>query len=379
MAAASYDLAVVGAGILGLAHALIAAQRGRRVAVFEADQRATGASLRNFGFVTVTGQESGVTWDRARRSREVWAAVAEAAGIEVLHRGTLLAARRPEALAVLEAFTAGPMGAACELITPADAYRRFPVLRRNGLAGCLWSPHELRVEARDALPRLATYLERAHDVTFHWSTRVRSVEPPILETTRGRFAAEACVVCPGSDDLGLFAERLAAYGLQRCKLQMLRLAPQPPDWRLPGSVMSDLSLVRYRGFSALPQAAALERRLIEEAPDALAHGIHLIVVQSADGSLVVGDSHHTAVSPDPFAASEVEDIILREAFDVLDIADRRVTERWTGIYPTASDRAAVIDAPAEGVRIAIVTGGTGMSTAFGLAQEVIGELYGDEL
>ena len=67
------------------------------------------------------------------------------------------------------------------------------------------------------------------------------------------------------------------------------------------AVMSDLGLVRYAGYAALPEAAALQRRLAAEQGAQLANGVHLIVVQSADGSLVVGNSHHYATTPDPFA------------------------------------------------------------------------------
>lgn len=58
----TYDVAVVGAGIVGLAHALAAVRRGKRVVVIDRDARANGASVRNFGFVTVTGQAAGITW-----------------------------------------------------------------------------------------------------------------------------------------------------------------------------------------------------------------------------------------------------------------------------------------------------------------------------
>ena len=117
----SYDVAIVGAGIVGLAHALMAARRGKRTVVIERDSRAVGASIRNFGFVTVTGQQYPECWRRARRSAEIWDEVAAAAGIDVLHRGLLVAARRREAMAVLEAFASGPMGDGCELLSPEAA------------------------------------------------------------------------------------------------------------------------------------------------------------------------------------------------------------------------------------------------------------------
>src|SRR6201994_2639990 len=97
-----FDLAVVGAGILGLATALAAARRGLRVVVIDRDAQANGASVRNFGFITVTGQQRGKMGGRARRSRDVGQEVAAAAGIAVIHTGLWMTARRPESVAVLE-------------------------------------------------------------------------------------------------------------------------------------------------------------------------------------------------------------------------------------------------------------------------------------
>src|ERR1700732_3506417 len=94
-----FDLAVVGAGIVGLATTLAAARRGLRVIVIDRDAQANGASVRNFGFVTLTGQERGLRWARARRSREVWREIAAAAGIPIVHTGLWMCARRAESVA----------------------------------------------------------------------------------------------------------------------------------------------------------------------------------------------------------------------------------------------------------------------------------------
>lgn len=369
-----YDLAVVGAGILGLAHALAAARRGKRVVVVERDAQANGASIRNFGFVTVTGQEAGDCWDMARRARAVWAQVAEAARIPILHRGLLVTARRPEAEAVIDAFLETDMAEGCRRLTR-DAARAICPALAEGVSAALHSPHELRVESREALPRLSAWLAEAHGVTFRFGTAVHAVETPRVVTAAGVVEADAVVVCPGDEYGALFPERLAAYGLTRCKLQMLRVVPERPV-ALGAAVMSDLGLARYHGYARLPAAAALAARLEAEQPAHRANGVHLIVVQSADGSLVVGDSHHYGPTPDPFGRAAVDDLILSEMEAALALGPYRIAERWIGTYASASDRWRVTDAPDPATRIVVVSAGCGASTAFAIGEETIADLFG---
>ena len=370
-----FDLAVVGAGICGLAHALAAGRRGKRVVVIDRDAQANGASVRNFGFVTVTGQQAGACWHRAMRSRDIWAEIAPKAGIDVLQHGLLTIARRPEARTVLEEFLDGEMGAECRLIEPGAIDAIGTGLRTDHLAGALFSPHELRVESRDAIPRLAAYLGERYGITILRDTAVHSAAPPVLETSRGRIDAETVVVCPGDDFRTLHADRIATYGLTRCKLHMLRCVPEAFDERLP-PVMSDLGLVRYLGYAEQPSAGALRTRLAAEQAEHLAHGVHLIVVRSADGSLVVGDSHHYATTPDPFGPTGVDDLILDEYAHVFAGARPAIAEHWTGTYASAPDRLMLIDRPSDALRIVLITSGTGASTSFAIGEEVIAELYG---
>jgi FAD dependent oxidoreductase TIGR03364 len=366
----SFDIAIVGAGIVGLAHALAATRAGLRTIVLDRDARANGASIRNFGFVTVTGQEQGAVWRRARRSRDVWVEIAGPAGIAIEQRGLAMIAQRPEAQAVIEAFLKTDMAEGCTWLSPADAGARLGGIRPTRLQGGLFSEIDLRVESRTAIPALARWLEEARGVVFRHGVAVHAAEAGVLETSAGTVRAAATVVCPGDDLATLFPGVLTDAGLTRCKLQMMRLAS--PGYRLPATVMSDLGLIRYLGYAALPEAAALKARLEAEQPAHLANGVHLIVAQGSDGSLVVGDSHHYADAPDPFASTGVEDLILEEFAAVLG-AVPPVIERWTGTYASA-DRHSLVVAPSKHVRVVTITSGTGASTAFALAEEVIGEL-----
>jgi FAD dependent oxidoreductase TIGR03364 len=343
--------------------------------VVDRDAQANGASIRNFGFITVTGQQAGTCWRRARRSLEVWLEIADAAKIPILQRGLLMIARRVEARTVIEAFLETDMGAECRLLEPSKINDHGSGLRAAEFAGALYSPHEARVESREAIPRLAAWLSERFGVTFLRETAVRAASPPRLETSRGPVEAEAIIVCPGDDLTALHADRLAQYGLTRCKLHMLRVRPERFDERMP-PVMSDLGMIRYLGYSELPPSKALRVRLEAEQRDHIDAGVHLIAVRSADRTLVVGDSHHYAATPDPFAPAEVDDLILDEYAHVFAGSPPPVVERWTGTYASASDRLMLVDRPCEGLRIVLITSGTGASTSFAIAEEVIAELYG---
>ena len=372
MAHERYDMAVVGAGVVGLAHALAATRLGLRTVVVDREAQAIGASVRNFGFVTVTGQQAGRVWRRARRSRDVWAEVAGPAGVQIVQRGLVLATRRPEAQAVAEAFLRTDMAEGCGWLDGPQARARLGAPASVELTGALTSTIDLRVDSRTAVPALARWLEAAQGVTFLRPVAVRGIAPGRVETTAGVLAADHVVVCPGDDLATLFPEVLARAGVTRCQLQMLRLAS--PGRRLEACVMSDLGIARYLGWRALPQAEALLARLRAEQGEHLDHGVHLIVAQNADGTLVVGDSHAYADAPPPFASAAVEALILDEFARVLG-PPPPVLERWTGTYASAAGHS-LVEAPAEGVRLVVVTGGTGASTAFALAEEVVGELTG---
>jgi hypothetical protein len=118
------------------------------------------------------------------------------------------------------------------------------------------------------------------------------------------------------------------------------------------------------------------QRLEKEQGEHLQHGIHLIVVQSADGSLVVGDSHHYEATPDCFSDDHVDRLIFDEFTAATGRTPPDVRERWIGTYAAAPARPMFIDAPAPDVRIVMITSGSGASTGFAIGEEVIADLFG---
>ena len=121
--------------------------------------------------------------------------------------------------------------------------------------------------------------------------------------------------------------------------------------------------------------STVRQRLMSEQTEFLEHDIHLIVAQAADGSLVVGDSHHDVSTGEPFALERIYELLREEYESVMGQPAPRTRECWIGTYATAKGKSVVIEAPAPNTRVVVITSGVGASIGFAVGEEVIGELY----
>ncbi len=98
----NFDVAIVGGGIVGLAHAWRAVRRGYRVLLLERTQFAQGASVRNFGMIWPVGQPAGELYQIALQSREFWMQLGAQGVTSVEACGSLHLAHQPDELDVLQ-------------------------------------------------------------------------------------------------------------------------------------------------------------------------------------------------------------------------------------------------------------------------------------
>jgi FAD dependent oxidoreductase TIGR03364 len=374
----SPTVAIVGAGIVGLAQAWSAAERGCRVTLFERGGRATGASIRNFGMIWPIGQPAGEAHDIAISSRERWLRLRDRARIWVNSCGSIHLAHRSDEWTVLQEFEAQSVacGVECRLLSAAELTARTPAANPAGLLGGLYSPTELCVNPRQVIGQLPHWLAEQFGVRLAFQTQVNAVEAAgaaggiAVHTSRGvaeRF--DRVVICGGSDFRTLFPDEMARSHLKLCKLQMLKTYPQAGGWRIGPHLASGLTLRHYRNFETCHGLAALRQRIASESPELDRFGIHVMASQNDAGEVILGDSHEYDQQIEIFDKVQIDDLMLRELQKIICLPDWSIAERWHGLYVKQASGDPVFEAELlPGVHVCTGTGGAGMTMAFGLAE-----------
>jgi FAD dependent oxidoreductase TIGR03364 len=361
------DLAIAGAGIVGLAHAYVAARAGQRVTVYEKHPAATGASIRNFGMIWPIGQPAGMMYETAMRSREIWLEMLSEARLPYHMTGSLHAAYREDEAAVGREFAerGRTLGYECEWLNAEETLDKTSAIRSEGLLGALWSTTELTVDAPRVMARIPEFLKERYGVRFHFNRPLK--DPDALD-------ADAIIVAGGDDFQTLFPEEFAAQGLTRCKLQMLRTEAQPEGWALGPSLAFGLTFRHYPTFGICESLAALKARVAQETPEFDEWGIHVMASENSARQIVLGDSHEYGLKVNIFDRSHVNELIVEYAQQYLRVPNLKISETWHGVYAKHKDKPFLRLAPRENTRIVTVTSGIGMTLSMGLAEQTLRDL-----
>jgi D-hydroxyproline dehydrogenase subunit beta len=375
VAAKGADVIIVGAGIVGLAHAWTAAKSGKSVIVFERRAAATGASIANFGLLWPIGQTAGRMLGLAMKSRELWLEVLQAAAIPYKPTGSLHVACREDEAQVGQEFAAlGPgLGYRCRWLDRTAALARSAALNPVTVIGALWSETEMMVDPREVLRRIPGFLSERYGVGFRWSSPVLEIGYPELRTAQDRWRAERIILCPGSDLETPYPDFAKRSGITLCKLQMLRTRPQPAGWVLGPALAGGLTFRFYPSFAICPSLVALRDRIAGETPEYDRFGIHTMVSQASTGELTLGDSHEYGPIISPFNREEIDLLILRHLQSFVRVPDFTIGERWYGVYAKHPRETYVRFRPEAGVEVITALGGAGMTLSFGVAAESFGD------
>lgn len=365
---------VIGAGIVGLATARALAVKGFAVQVFERGEKATGASVRNFGMVWPIGQPDGLLYERALRSRSIWEEISKSGAFWSDPVGSLHVAHNEIEWTVLqELYEEFKTSRPVKLLSAAQIAEQTEAVVQNNLFGGLYSADELIVDPREAIAALPAYLEEKYAVEFFRNRCVSYIsDNTVYIGNEEDYEAEFIFICSGADFETLYPEDFAAYPLTKCKLQMMRIAAQSNEWRIGPALCGGLSLTHYNSFKVAPSLPGLKAFYTEEMSAYQDWGIHVMVSQNAAGELTIGDSHEYGNTHDPFDKAFINRLILDYLKKFAAFKDWDIIQTWNGIYPKLTNGdTELFFSPEAGVYVLNGLGGAGMTLSFGLADEVI--------
>lgn len=369
-----FDLIIVGAGIMGLAHAYYASRAGLSVLVVERTRFAQGASTRNFGMLALFAQAQGQQMHDAMRALDTWQHIAPLAGFTLYQSGCLVVAQHAEEMAIIEEYLETIDGSSTAKMVNTSRLKHYASSARSDrLLGGLWSSNVWKVDQLQASEKIARWLQ-TQGVAFLFSTEALLVEPPLVNTTNGSFYCGRAVVCAGDEFSTLFPESFDAVAVERCELQMFRTFPQPREWALKPFVLGGLSLSRYSAFANCASMSDLKSMQQESYATYLDYGIHIIACQELDGSITIGDSHNDSSNITIDQANEIERLILRELDALIDIPNRDIQHRWRGHYAQLTGTDVLKIEPTNNVVAVTMTNGQGMTHAFAIAHDIVREI-----
>ena len=368
-----FDVVVVGAGILGLAHAYAAASRGFDVAIFERSDQAVGASVRNFGMVLPIAQPLGEERELAMASRAQWLNVLADAGLWFTDAGSLHLAYHEDEWNVLREFQEleAAAGGDARCLSADQILSLSPSVLKHGLIGGLHSRSEINVDPREVVGKLPAWLERRFGVQCFFGTPVLSVENGRVVTSRGEVECGQAVICSGDDTRTLYPDVYELFGLRECKLQMMSARHPDADYRLGPTLAAGLSLLHHDSFADCPSFGELQKGISIRHPQCEKYGIHVMVSQNREGELIIGDSHEYDDDVSFSDRCEIDTIILEYLASYFDSQGLSVERRWHGIYmKSPSARTHISESVDEKTTIVTAVGGAGMTLSFGIADQM---------
>jgi glycine/D-amino acid oxidase-like deaminating enzyme len=359
---ATADVVVVGAGVIGAACALAAAQAGLRVVVVDRGPIAGGTTGAGEGNLLVSDKASGPELALALHSRARWLTLSESTlddDVELETKGGLVVAATAGDLGALRAFARDQRAAGVDAVDlPAEALPLYEPHLARDLAGGVSYPQDLQVQPMLATANLLRAARRL-GTTVHTGVSVTGIEPQAVQTSRGRVATPAVVNAAGTWAADVARLAGVALPIQPRRGFILVTEPLPP-------------LIRHKVYAAsyVANVSSGESDL-QTSP---------VVEGTRSGTILIGSSRER-VGFDRSFSLPVLRRLAAEAIALFPVlASVRTIRSYRGFRPYSPDHLPVIgpDPRAPGLVHACGHEGAGIGLAPATADLVLAALTGAE-
>ena len=379
----SFDLIVVGGGVLGTFHAYSAIQKGLRVAVIEKNTQPQGATVKNFGQVVPSGMNT--KWQNyGRESLAIYKESQSKFDISIRQNGTVYIASNPEEVQLIEELYQINKfnNYTSQLLTKKQCLSKYASLCSSYCEAGLFFPEEVTVESRIMINRLHSFMKMNPNFELFTNEIVVDTQEigngvEVVTAKDNKFKAEKVIICNGSDFKALYPEIYDKSDLVVTKLQMLQTKAQK-NYVLNGSILTGLSIRRYEAFE---ECASWKNIKEKESSESLEnkYGVHILFKQATDGSIILGDSHEyaDAKNMDDLGFDlnmDIDNFMIQEAKKIFDLPTYEIQNRWFGMYSQCKNSDIFQYNVSPNVHIVTGIGGKGMTGSAGFSKDSIQKL-----
>lgn len=381
----TFDIVIIGGGVLGTFHAYHALQKGLSVALLEKDQQPQAATVRNSGQVVPSAMKA--SWQSyGRRSLEIYKEIQAQTDITVRNNGTVYLASDDEEVQLIEEMAAINQDNqyTSELLTADQCLDRYEGLKKSYVKSGLFFPEEVTVEPRQAIHKIRAFLiEQFHLAYFpsHLAIDVHSQngKATIRCANKNTFEATKVIICSGSEFKLLFPEKFQASELLGVKTHTMQTGAQPSQF-IKGSILTGHAIRRYESFQECPSFDSIKAK---ENPKSLHKewGIDVTFKQAVDGSVIIGHSHQyvAAKNLDNLGfdvEQEINAYILARAKEIFDLQNWNIQRYWHGMQSQCKESDIYMEDVDDHIHIVTGMGGKGMTGSAGFAEENMDRIMG---
>jgi glycine/D-amino acid oxidase-like deaminating enzyme len=353
MSSRDYDIAIVGAGIIGAACAEELIRRGLRVGIFDVDTHA-GATMAAMGHVVVM-DDSEAQFALTRYSQQLWQQQrSELPGaVEYQDCGTIWVAADDEELQEIfrkrDYYSA--RGVPARVLSPLALQAEEPGLR-PGMAGGLLVSEDLVIDPPSAAH---CFLERARKqgATFHSASAIVRIGNHSLRLASGHeFTAGFIVNAAGSNS----GDLTPGIGIQKRKGHLALTDRQP------GFLRHQLVELGY-----LKSAHAVKT-------DSVAFNVQ----PRSSGQILVGSSRQYGVEAGDVEGEILGQMLRRAESYMPRLAEMPIDRVWTGFRAATPDKLPLIGPWPQDQSVFLATGheGLGITTSLGTARILADQITG---
>ncbi|MBN8689726.1 MAG: FAD-dependent oxidoreductase [Armatimonadetes bacterium] len=372
------DIAVVGAGILGLAHAYMLSKMGLEVVVFEKNPAPSSYSSFSDGIISPSKLAPSPVRNLANRSSVLWREVIAEIDAWINPFGGIALATAELDMVLYHEFAERQtqVHSSAQVLRNEQVFEFAPMVNQQSVIGGLHFTSDFAIDPGGFIADLVEHLRTQMNVEFYFGTLVTGVDDGYVGNDDVMVQASEVIVCAGIEYQPLFTEVFKNAKLGISAVQQIRIEPTGERLDTGAFLRSPLYTYHAPSFVICPSLPKFRNEILDRFKTELEFGIDHFATQLRHGTIVIGSSYRGTNSNTLPRDEEVDRVLLNASRKIIDDTQYEVVDRRISFVSTGPGGPVNVLRVKPKVRLVNITGDLGTTLAFAVAEDVALEILG---